>query len=130
MRRPIMSVCRLVGKEVVVIMKSKCRYKSYKKDRNIRLHKFNGVCQVHESELSGLYSLKRSNVDGSSAERVRETIRPWTRRLPYKPKEEERTSHSVSHSVLKAGCAHYVKGLARDWPHQYDSGLTPAIHMV
>ena len=125
-----MSVCRPVGKEVVVIMKSKCRYKSYKKDRKIRLHKFNGVCQVHESELSGLYSLKRSNVDGSSAESVRETIRPWTRRLPYKPTEEERMSHSVSHSVFKAGCAHYVKGLARDWPHQYDSGLTPAIHMV
>ena len=47
-RRPIMSVCRLVGKEVVVIMKSECRYMSYKKDREIRLHKFNGVCQVHE----------------------------------------------------------------------------------
>ena len=42
-RRPIMSVCRLVGKEVVVIMKSNCRYKSYKRDREIRLHKFNGV---------------------------------------------------------------------------------------
>ena len=39
-----MSVCRPVGKEVVVIMKSECRYKSYKKDREIRLHKFNGVC--------------------------------------------------------------------------------------
>ena len=39
-----------------------------KKDREIRLHKFNSVCEVHESELSGLYSLKRSNVDGSSAE--------------------------------------------------------------
>ena len=30
-RCPIMSVCRPVGKEVVVIMKSECRYKSYKK---------------------------------------------------------------------------------------------------
>ena len=27
-RRPIMSVCHPVGKEVVVIMKSECRYKS------------------------------------------------------------------------------------------------------
>ena len=48
--RPIMSVCRPVGKEVVVIMKSECRNK---KAREIRLHKFNGVCQVHESKLSG-----------------------------------------------------------------------------
>ena len=116
-RGPFMSVCRPVGKEVVVIMKCKCRYKSYKKDRKIRLHKFNGVCQVHESELLGLYSLKRSNVDGSSAECERETIRPWTRRLPYKPTEEERMSHSVSHAVFRAGCAHY-------------DGLTPTIHMV
>ena len=23
-----------------------------------------------------------------------------------------------------------MKGLARDWPHHYDSGLTPAAHMV
>ena len=38
-RRLIMSVCRPVGKEVVVIMKSECRYKSYKKNREIRLHK-------------------------------------------------------------------------------------------
>ena len=40
-RRLIMSVCRFVGKEVVVIMKSECRYKSYKKNREI-----NGVYQV------------------------------------------------------------------------------------
>ena len=104
-RRPIMSVCRPVGKEVVVIMKSECRYKSYIKDREIRLHKSKGVCQVHESELSGLYSLKRSNVDGSSAGTVRETITPWTPRLPYKPIEEERMSHSVSDLAFRAGCA-------------------------
>ena len=97
MRCPILSVDRLVGKEVVVVMENERRYKSYKKDREIRLHKFNGVRQVHESELSGLYSLKRTNVDGSSAVSVRETIRPWTRRLPYKPTEEERMSHSVSY---------------------------------
>ena len=64
------------------------------------------------------------------AESVREMIRPWTRRLPYKPTKEERMSHSVSHLVFRDGCAHYVKGLARDWPHHCDSGLTPAIHMV
>ena len=104
-------------------MKSECRYKSYKKNSEIRLHKFNGAYQIHESELSGLYSLKRSNVDGSSAETVRETITPWTRRLPYKPTKEERMSHSVSHFP-------FVKALTRDWPHHSDSGLTPAIHMV
>ena len=129
-RRPIMSVCRPVGKEVVVIMNSKCRYKSYEKDRKIRLHKFDGVCQVHESELSGLYSLKSSNVDGSPAETGRETITPWTRRLPHKPTDEERTSQSVSHLPFTAGCDHCVKGLTRDWPHHSDSGLTPAIRMV
>ena len=39
-------------------------------------------------------------------------------------------SHSVSHLPFRAGCAHCVKGLARDWPHHSDSGLTPAVHMV
>ena len=33
-RRPIMSVCRPVGKEVEVTMKSKRRYKSYNRDRD------------------------------------------------------------------------------------------------
>ena len=98
--------------------------------REIRLHKSKGVCQVHESELSGLYSQKRSNVDGSSAGTVRETITPWTRRLPYKPIEEERMSHSVSDLAFTAGCDRNVKGLVRDWSHHYDSGLTPAVHMV
>ena len=88
------------------------------------------MCHIHESKLSGLYSLKRSNVDGSSAESVRETIKPCTRRLPYKPTVEERMSHSVSHLVFRVGCAHYVKALARDWPHHYERGLTPAIPMV
>ena len=93
----------LSEKEVVVIMKSECRYKSCKKDREIRLHKFNGVCQIHESELSGLCSLKTSNVNGSFAETVRETITPWIRRLPCMPTGEERMSHSVSHLPFRTG---------------------------
>ena len=49
-RRPTMSVCRPVGKEVVDIMKSECRYKSYKKDREIRLHNFSMVCVEYMSQ--------------------------------------------------------------------------------
>ena len=64
---PIMSVRRSVRIQVVVIMKSECSYKSYKKQRDTFL-------QV---------------VDRSSAEIVRETMRPWTRRLPYKPTDEK-----------------------------------------
>ena len=36
----------------------------------------------------------------------------------------------VSHLAFRAGCAHCVKRVARDWPHHYDSGLTPAIHKL
>ena len=38
MRSPILSVDRLVGKEVVVVMENERRYKSYKKNREIPLH--------------------------------------------------------------------------------------------
>ena len=105
-RRPIMCVCRPVGKEVVVIMKSECRCKSYIKDREIRLHKFNGMCQVHESELWGLYSLKRSNIDGSSAECESDDHAVDTK-TPNKPTEEERMAQ-VSHLAFRARCTHYV----------------------
>ena len=46
-------VCwRPVGKEVVVVMENERRYKSYKKNRETLLHKYNGAYHVHESELS------------------------------------------------------------------------------
>ena len=64
-KSPIMSVFRPVGKEVVVIMKCECQYKSHNKNRVKRISKFSGVDQIHESDLSGLYSLKSSNVDGN-----------------------------------------------------------------
>ena len=47
-RCPILSVGRPVGKEVVVVMENERRYKSYKKKREGPLHKYNGVCHVHE----------------------------------------------------------------------------------
>ena len=78
MKCPILSVGRLVGKEVVVVMENERRYKSYK-NREIPLHKFNGVFQVNESQLAGLYSLKIANVDEPPAATVRETTMPWTR---------------------------------------------------
>ena len=64
MRCPILSVGCLVGKDVVVIMENERRYKSYKKNREIPLHKYNGVYHVHESEVSELCPLgDPSNVD-------------------------------------------------------------------
>ena len=47
MRCPILSVDRLVRKEVVVVMENERRYKSYKKNRDT-LHKYNGMYHVHE----------------------------------------------------------------------------------
>ena len=80
-RCPILSVGRLVGKEVVVVMENERRYKSYKKKREIHLHKYNGVCHVHESELSESCPLEDpSDVDEPPAVTVRETTMPWTRR--------------------------------------------------
>ena len=80
-RCPILSVGRLVGKEVVVVMENERRYKSYKKKREGPLHKYNGVCHVHESELSESCPLEDpSDVDEPPAVTVRETTMPWTRR--------------------------------------------------
>ena len=47
MRCPILSVESLVRKEVDVVMENERRYKSYKKNREIPLHKYNGVYHVH-----------------------------------------------------------------------------------
>ena len=96
MRCPILSVGRLVGKEVVVVMESERRYKSYKKNREIHLQKYNGVYHVHESELSESCSLEDpSNVDEPPAVTVRETTMPWTRRFLHKYTEDERMLQSV-----------------------------------
>ena len=52
---------------------------------------------------------------------------PWTR---YKPTEDERLAHSVSHLPFRAWCSHCVKGLARDSPHRSDYGPPPDIPVV
>ena len=81
-RCPILSVDRLVGKEVVVVMGNERRYKSYKKNREIPLHKYNGVYHVHESELSESCPLEDPiNVDEPPAVTVSETTMPWARRF-------------------------------------------------
>ena len=66
-------VCwRPVGKEVVVVMENESRYKSYKKNRETLLHKYNGAYHVHESELSESCPLEDpSNVDEPPAVTVR-----------------------------------------------------------
>ena len=83
MRCPILSVDRLVRKDVVVVMENERRYKSYKKNREIPLHKYNGVYHVHESELSESCPLEDpSNVDEPVTLSV--TAMPWTRRFLHK----------------------------------------------
>ena len=77
----------------------------------------NGVYHVRASALSKLCSLEDQdprNDDAPPAGAVGEASVPWTRRLPYKPTEDERMSHSVSHLPVRAWCSHCVKGLARD----------------
>ena len=115
-RRPILSVNRLVGKGFVVAMGKEDGYKVHKDSREIHLHEFNGVHHVHAITLSMLCTLEDlRNDDGPPAETVKEVNLPWTRRLLYRPTEDERMSHSISRLPFRAWCVHYVKGLARDW---------------
>ena len=84
-RCPILSVDRLVEKEVVVVMENERRCKSYEKNREVPLHKYNGAYHVHESELSESCPLGNpSNVDEPPAVTVTETTMPWTRRFSHK----------------------------------------------
>ena len=104
-----------------------------KDGRTIHLHKSNGVYHVRAtalSELSPLEDQDPRNDDAPPAEAVGEANVPWTRRLPYKPTEDERLAHPVSHLPLRAWCSHCVKGLARDWPHRSDHGPLPNIPVV
>ena len=97
-RRPILSVNRLVGKGFVVAMGKEDGHKVHKGGREIHLHKSNGVHRVHVTTLSELCPLEDlRNDDGPPAETVGEVNMLWTRRLPYRPKEDERMSHSISH---------------------------------
>ena len=96
----------------------------------IHVHMSNGVYHLRASALSELCPLEdqeRSNDVGPPAEAVGEAAAPWTRRLPYKPTDDERMSHSVSHLPFRAWCSHCVKGLARDGSHRRDDGPPPDI---
>ena len=83
----------------------------------VRCHKSNGVYHVRASALSELCPLENQeprNDAGPPAEAVGEAAAPWTRRLPYKPTDDERMSHSVSHLPF----------------HRSDDGSPPDIPMV
>ena len=102
-RRPILSVDRLVGKGFVVATGKEGGHKVHKDGREIHLHKSNGVHHVHLTTLSKLCPLEDlRNDDGQPAETVGKVNMLWTRRLPYRPTEDERLSHSsvTFHSEL------------------------------
>ena len=132
-RRPILSVSRLVEKGFAVMMGNEQGNTLSKDGRVIHLHKSNGVYNVRTTALSELCPLENQdprNDDAPQAEAVGEANVPSTRRLPYKPIEDERLAHSVSRLLSRAWCSHCVKGLARDWPHRSDYGPPPDIPMV
>ena len=127
-RRPILSVSRLVEKGFAVVMGNEQGNTFSKDGRVIHPHKSNGVYHVRATALSELCPLEDQdprNDDAPPAEEVGEANVPWTRRLPYKPTEDERLAHSVSHLPFRAWCSHCVKGLARDWHHRSDYGPPP-----
>ena len=100
-RRSILSVSRLVEKGFAVVMGKKQGNTLCKDGRVIHLHKSNGVHHVRATALSELCPLEDQgprNDDAPPAEAVREANVPWTRRLPYKPTEDERLTHSVTHT--------------------------------
>ena len=118
-RCPILSVSRLVEKGFAVVMGKEQGNTLCKDGRVIHLHKSNGVYHVRATALSELCPQEDQdprNDDAPPAEAVGEANVPWTRRLPYKPTEDERLAHSVTHLPFRAWCSHCVKGLARDWP--------------
>ena len=88
-------------KEVVVVTENERKYKSCKKNREIHLHKYNGVYHVHESELSKSCPLEDpSNVDEPPAVTVRERTMPWTRGFSHKYTEDERMVQSVGVTAI------------------------------
>ena len=133
LRRPVLSVSRLVHKGFAVVMGNDQGIKLSKNGREIPLHQSNGVYHVRASALSKLCPLEDQdprNDDAPPAGAVVEASVPWTRRLPYKPTEDEKMAHSVSHFPFRAWCSHCVIGLARDRPHRSDYGPPPDVPMV
>ena len=96
-RRPILSVSRLVDKGFAVVMGNDQGNKLSKNGREIHLHQSNGVYHVRASASPPAEAGGEANV-------------PWTRRLSYKHSEDERMAHSVSHLSSRAWCSHCVKG--------------------
>ena len=101
-RRPILSVSRLVPKGFAVVMGNELENKmsKCKNGREIHLHKSSGVYLVRASALSELYPLEDQeprNDAGPSARAVGEAAAPWTSRHSYKPTDEERMAPLVSH---------------------------------
>ena len=127
-RRPILSVSRLVGKGFAVVMGN---------DHGNKLSK-NGREQIQWCVSCPSVSVvgdlptggSRSTDAAPPAEAAGEANVPWTQRLPYKPTEDERMSHSVGHLPFRAWCSHFVKGLAHDWPHRSDCGPPPDLPMI
>ena len=95
----------------------------------IQLHKSNGVYHVRATALSELCPLEDQDPRNDDAPPAEANV-PWTRKLPYKPTEDEVLAHSVSHLPFRAWCSHCVKGLALDWPHRSDYGPPPDIPMI
>ena len=132
-RRPILSVSRLVDKGFAVVMGNDLGNTLGKNGRVIHLHRSNGVYHVRATALSELCPLEDQdprNDDAPPAEALGEASVPWTRRLQHKPIEDERMAHSVSHLPFRAWCSHCGRGLARDWPHRSDYVPPPDIPMV
>ena len=132
-RRPIPSATCLVDKGFAVVMGNEQGNTLGKDGRVIHLHKSNGVHHFRATALSELCPLGNQdprNYDAPPLEAVGEAHVPWTRRLSYKPTEDEIMAHSVSHLPFRAWCSHCVKGLARDWPHRSDYGPLPDTPVV
>ena len=107
-RRPILSVSRLVEKGFAVVMGNEQGNTLSKNGRVIHLHKSNDVYHVRTTALSELCPLEDQNPrndDAPPAEAVGEANVPWTRRLPYKPIEDERLAVSrLPFSLVFALC--------------------------
>ena len=132
-RRPILSVSRLVEKGLAVVMGKEHGNTLCKDGRVTHLHKSNGVYHVRATALSELCPLEDQdprNDDVPPAEAVGEANVPWTRRLPYKHTEDERFAHLVTNLPFRAWCPHCIKWLARVWTHRSDCGPLPDIPMV
>ena len=113
MRRPILSVNRLVGKAFVVVMGKESGHQMHTDGRGIHLHKVNRVHHaITLSKLCPLEDLK--NDDLPPAETVGEVNMPSTRRLLHRPTKDEKISHSINHFIFRAWCIHHVKRLVRN----------------